>query len=184
MALGSSRSILIIACLALSTGSVLTKGYDQRGHHRDRDRLHRRDWDEDRRSARERDDDDDDQGRRDHDYHGPSRRPPGWQRGRKTGWGNCDVPPGLAKKESCGQTSRTPLSVPHRASHVTSPPARATRPAPHASRVRSSPRHPGTTAATAHKRTSAAIDTRPLQVDRRSQADTRLDGEDHSLRQQ
>ncbi len=33
-----------------------------------------------------------------------SGRPPGWDRGRKTGWGNCDVPPGLAKKEGCGNT--------------------------------------------------------------------------------
>ncbi|HJY87338.1 MAG TPA: hypothetical protein VKE24_10925 [Candidatus Acidoferrales bacterium] len=27
--------------------------------------------------------------------------PPGWDRGRKTGWGNCDVPPGQAKKDGC-----------------------------------------------------------------------------------
>ena len=30
-------------------------------------------------------------------------RPPGWDRGRKVGWGNCDVPPGLAKKVGCRQ---------------------------------------------------------------------------------
>lgn len=28
-------------------------------------------------------------------------RPPGWNRGKKTGWSNCDVPPGQAKKGSC-----------------------------------------------------------------------------------
>ena len=28
-------------------------------------------------------------------------RPHGWDRGRKTGWGYCDVPPGLAKKYGC-----------------------------------------------------------------------------------
>ncbi len=28
--------------------------------------------------------------------------PPGWERGRKTGWGNCDLPPGQAKKYGCG----------------------------------------------------------------------------------
>ena len=28
-------------------------------------------------------------------------RPPGWDRGRKVGWGNCDLPPGLAKKYGC-----------------------------------------------------------------------------------
>jgi len=31
-------------------------------------------------------------------------RPPGWDRGRKTGWGACGVPPGLAKKAGCGWT--------------------------------------------------------------------------------
>jgi hypothetical protein len=30
-----------------------------------------------------------------------SGRPPGWDRGRKVGWGNCDLPPGQAKKYGC-----------------------------------------------------------------------------------
>ena len=30
-------------------------------------------------------------------------RPYGWDRGRKVGWGNCDLPPGLAKKYGCRQ---------------------------------------------------------------------------------
>ncbi len=53
------------------------------------------------------DEDDDDQGwqRRggyeiriysDRDGH-----PPGWSRGKKTGWGNCGLPPGQAKKYGC-----------------------------------------------------------------------------------
>lgn len=29
-------------------------------------------------------------------------RPPGWDRGKKTGWRDCDVPPGQAKKAGCG----------------------------------------------------------------------------------
>lgn len=29
------------------------------------------------------------------------RRPPGWSKGKKTGWGDCDVPPGQAKKMGC-----------------------------------------------------------------------------------
>jgi hypothetical protein len=31
-------------------------------------------------------------------------RPPGWDRGKKVGWGNCNVPPGQAKKAgmNCG----------------------------------------------------------------------------------
>jgi hypothetical protein len=28
-------------------------------------------------------------------------RPPGWSKGRKTGWGNCNLPPGQAKKYGC-----------------------------------------------------------------------------------
>ena len=28
-------------------------------------------------------------------------RPYGWSRGNKVGWGNCDLPPGLAKKYGC-----------------------------------------------------------------------------------
>jgi len=32
-----------------------------------------------------------------HTYQGDS-RPPGWSKGKKTGWGNCGLPPGQAKK--------------------------------------------------------------------------------------
>jgi len=58
-------------------------------------------------------DDDDDQFDRDDDsgrlgrivvfphFRGSSGRPPGWDRGRKVGWGHCDVPPGQAKKVGC-----------------------------------------------------------------------------------
>lgn len=28
-------------------------------------------------------------------------RPPGWSKGKKTGWGNCGVPPGHAKRGEC-----------------------------------------------------------------------------------
>lgn len=28
-------------------------------------------------------------------------RPPGWSRGKKSGWGNCGLPPGQAKKYGC-----------------------------------------------------------------------------------
>ena len=33
-------------------------------------------------------------------------RPHGWNRGRKVGWGNCDLPPGLAKKYGCRSNFR------------------------------------------------------------------------------
>lgn len=32
---------------------------------------------------------------------GRDERPPGWSKGRKTGWGNCGMPPGQAKKYGC-----------------------------------------------------------------------------------
>ncbi len=28
-------------------------------------------------------------------------QPPGWSKGKKTGWGNCGMPPGQAKKYGC-----------------------------------------------------------------------------------
>ena len=34
-------------------------------------------------------------------YGNPNDRPPGWSRGKKTGWGNCGLPPGQAKKYGC-----------------------------------------------------------------------------------
>jgi len=50
--------------------------------------------------------DDDDQGweRRDgYEYrsYADDQRPPGWSRGKKTGWKNCGMPPGQAKKYGC-----------------------------------------------------------------------------------
>ena len=38
------------------------------------------------------------------DYSSYSHRPRGWDRGRKVGWGACDLPPGLAKKYGCRST--------------------------------------------------------------------------------
>jgi len=32
-------------------------------------------------------------------------RPPGWSKGKKTGWGNCGMPPGQAKKYGCNTYS-------------------------------------------------------------------------------
>ena len=34
-------------------------------------------------------------------YSGHDSRPPGWSHGKKTGWGNCGMPPGQAKKYGC-----------------------------------------------------------------------------------
>jgi len=43
---------------------------------------------------------------KDHDKHGTAQNhPPGWDKGKKTGWGDCDVPPGQAKKVGCHPNS-------------------------------------------------------------------------------
>ncbi len=34
-------------------------------------------------------------------YDGRNERPPGWNRGNKTGWRDCGMPPGQAKKYGC-----------------------------------------------------------------------------------
>jgi hypothetical protein len=34
-------------------------------------------------------------------YGNPNERPPGWNHGKKTGWNNCGMPPGQAKKNGC-----------------------------------------------------------------------------------
>jgi hypothetical protein len=34
-------------------------------------------------------------------YSVPGQYPPGWNHGKKTGWGNCGMPPGQAKKYGC-----------------------------------------------------------------------------------
>ena len=34
-------------------------------------------------------------------YGGREGVPPGWSKGKKTGWGNCGMPPGQAKKYGC-----------------------------------------------------------------------------------
>jgi hypothetical protein len=33
----------------------------------------------------------------------PGQAPPGWSKGKKAGWGNCNLPPGQAKKYGCNQ---------------------------------------------------------------------------------
>jgi hypothetical protein len=59
---------------------------------------HDREWDDHHVGHVRRDHDDRD---RDHHLVRTSGRPPGWSHGRKTGWGDCDVPPGQAKKIGC-----------------------------------------------------------------------------------
>jgi hypothetical protein len=127
-------------CAALTTGTALARNNDHdRGkaggsHHnatrdhdrvrdRDRDRdRDRRDWRErrearerqwrERREARAR------EWRREHRQNamlGNNAQPHGWTQGRKTGWKDCNVPPGQAKKVGCTpatwhSTHRRPIS--------------------------------------------------------------------------
>ncbi len=55
--------------------------------------------------ANRRDDDDDRWERRNgyeyRSYGDRDGRPPGWSHGKKTGWGDCRLPPGQAKKYGC-----------------------------------------------------------------------------------
>ena len=97
--------VMLSVCLALGT-SALAKNDHADKHGKDRDHVirHDRDGDHDRdrhehkAHAREhRDNDDKRKGfTAKHD-----RRPPGWDHGRKVGWGGCNVPPGQAKKVGC-----------------------------------------------------------------------------------
>jgi len=37
------------------------------------------------------------------DPKGPGDRPPGWEKGKKEGWGGADAPPGLEKEKQTGK---------------------------------------------------------------------------------
>jgi len=50
-----------------------------------------------------------------------SGRPPGWDRGRKVGWGNCDLPPGLAKKRGCNGFTFRDTRFPRRGTVIIDP---------------------------------------------------------------
>ncbi len=41
------------------------------------------------------------------DPKGPGDRPPGWEKGKKEGWGGADSPPGLEKKDQKKKSGQT-----------------------------------------------------------------------------
>ena len=85
--------LALVASLAFITPTVIAEHGEGKHHgkkHFDND--HDRD-DHDRWERRE--------GYEYHSYGDRDDRPPGWSRGRKTGWGNCGLPPGQAKKYGC-----------------------------------------------------------------------------------
>jgi hypothetical protein len=85
--------LALVASLALITPTVMAE-HGQGKHHGKKhfDNDHDRD-DHDRWERRE--------GYEYRSYADRDDRPPGWSRGRKTGWGNCGLPPGQAKKYGC-----------------------------------------------------------------------------------
>ncbi len=85
--------LALVAVLAIITPTaVIAQG---KGHGKDKDHGNPH-------ADRDRDDDRDRWERRgDYEYRtygDRDDRPPGWSKGKKTGWGNCGLPPGQAKK--------------------------------------------------------------------------------------
>jgi len=70
-------------CGAMATGTAWARGNEHgKEHDRHQGREHARAVSE-------------------HRQQGRPAAPPGWDHGRKTGWRNCDAPPGQAKKAGC-----------------------------------------------------------------------------------
>ena len=92
-----------VVIAVLLNGLALAQGHDDsQDYNKDKDRQHesKRDHDRDHDRDRDRDHDRDrdrDHDRDDHDFRRGKSDPPGWSHGRKTGWGDHDVPPGQDK---------------------------------------------------------------------------------------
>ena len=86
------RFLTALVVVALSTSSGFAKGKPsgERGH----DAKQHHEHDRDDHQGHDRD------SHHEHDKQAKA-RPAGWDKGKKTGWGNCDVPPGQAKKSGC-----------------------------------------------------------------------------------
>jgi len=54
----------------------------------------------------------------DRGHRGQYNEPPGWNHGRKAGWRNCDLPPGLAKKRGCYPTRYRMVRYPVRGTYM------------------------------------------------------------------
>lgn len=120
------KILLGILGLALVSSPAFAKGNPHgsnkdHGKSQDRDdKKHDRDFNRDKHH---------DKGHDRGDHHTASSRPAGWDKGKKTGWGNCDVPPGQAKKQGCHSTG-THRVVTHRTTTTHNPKSTATRPYP------------------------------------------------------
>lgn len=80
--------VMLIAALGLGTPALLAD-------HGDKNKQHGNKHDDDDRGWERRD------GYEYRVYSEHDGNPPGWSRGKKTGWGNCGLPPGQDKKYGC-----------------------------------------------------------------------------------
>ena len=84
----------VVAALGLSTPALMA----EHGDHGEKEQKHKH-------GNKHSDGDDQRWERRDgyefRTYGDRDGRPPGWSRGKKTGWGNCGLPPAQAKKYGC-----------------------------------------------------------------------------------
>jgi hypothetical protein len=81
-------TLALVAALGFATPAVMA----DRGNHGHKNKKHS---DRDDRGWERRD------GYEYRMYGDGDERPPGWSRGKKTGWGDCGLPPGQAKKYGC-----------------------------------------------------------------------------------
>jgi hypothetical protein len=86
-----------VAVLALCVSPAFAKGNPHGHQSHDTKQSHAHDRDDHKGHDRNAHGDHD----RDHHEHQAKARPAGWDKGKKTGWGNCHVPPGQAKKSGC-----------------------------------------------------------------------------------
>jgi Ni/Co efflux regulator RcnB len=97
--------LALVLCVTLAPGAYAKGGHghggggDKQDKHKDKDKDKAHDRDDDRDHHADRDD---------HDRDGDSdkKHPAGWDKGKKTGWGDCDVPPGQVKKLGCHPNSK------------------------------------------------------------------------------
>lgn len=146
MAKRSWMTLVIVLATAGLGGTAFARSGKHTGgvrgnHARENERHESREWRHDRDHDRDRDHHRHLRRVRDDDHHGRrTDRPRGWSRGRKTGWGDCDAPPGQATKHGCRgrdpyrHTARHHGATGHKTSRVT-PTHDDRRPREHAPRV-------------------------------------------------
>lgn len=106
------KTVIVSAlALALVSSPAFAKSHD---HEKDHEKKESKHFDRDHGDREHHERHDRYDHHREHERHvsHESRRPPGWNKGKKTGWGDCDVPPGQAKKVGChpdhdGRVART-----------------------------------------------------------------------------